>query len=214
MCGIVSEQILKDMMRGHLALRINDRIAAVPTAALDEIEEFDLYRLVRFLEKAGLLDQPTRKTVVQLIELRNDYAHATGTNPEADALRAIELFRPIVEATVSLLAELDPGPVQYGRACDRVPNATGRFGHDVTSPVPAYPWLILSATSVPQWPSVFVPSHGKRGLRIPDGQLSTVRSLYASVKRSGLSCISICTTDRTRASPRRVSASARPKAAR
>jgi hypothetical protein len=44
---------------------------------------------VRFVEKAGLIDQPTRKRVVQLLELRNDYAHASGKNPEADALRAL-----------------------------------------------------------------------------------------------------------------------------
>ena len=63
--------------------------------------------IVRFLGKAELLNVDAAKAALKLGEMRNQYAHARGQNPEDDAIKAIKLLHVLTEATVSVFKEFE-----------------------------------------------------------------------------------------------------------
>lgn len=134
MCGIASERIVKDLASEGLAVRKDDEAVELPEEAVPELDRFELSALARVLTKAGLLTADARKAVLALAELRNRYAHGSGTKPHEDALKAIGLLHDVVNRTVSLFA----GHRRFGSAThmDKLPGATGSFGFEPTNPIP------------------------------------------------------------------------------
>ena len=63
--------------------------------------------IVRFLGKAELLNVDAAKAALKLGEMRNQYAHARGQNPEDDAIKAIKLLHVLIEDTVSVFKEFE-----------------------------------------------------------------------------------------------------------
>lgn len=58
--------------------------------------------IAKFLAGAEVLKADAAKAAGDLVELRNQYAHARGKNPEADAVQAIKHLHALVEGTVSV----------------------------------------------------------------------------------------------------------------
>jgi hypothetical protein len=107
MCGIVGEKLVKDLVRGSVLVSLNGSVKRPGEEAFDQLEHVESSALVRFLNKAQLLSDEARKAAGDLAELRNRYAHARGTNPQADALKAIKLLHAILDGTVSVLRDYE-----------------------------------------------------------------------------------------------------------
>jgi hypothetical protein len=103
MCGIVGERLVKDMFRSSVLVRKTDSPEAPSDEALDQLERVEVYGIVNFLKAAKVLSESAARAAKKLGELRNDYAHARGKNPQKDALAAIQLLHTLVEDTVSIL---------------------------------------------------------------------------------------------------------------
>jgi hypothetical protein len=134
MCGIASERIVKDVFVAGLAVWRDETAVAVPDEAIPELDRFELNAIARFLTKAGLLGPDARKAVLDLAELRNRYAHASGAKPRDDALKAVGLLHDVVNRTVSLFA----GHERFGSRphVDTLPGGVGSFGFESTNPIP------------------------------------------------------------------------------
>jgi len=107
MCGIVGERLVKDVLRGSVLVQKEGRPQPPPEVALDRLERVEVNGIVRFLEKAELLDAKAAKAAADLIELRNKYAHARGKKPQGDALEAINFLHVLVEGTVSVFKDFE-----------------------------------------------------------------------------------------------------------
>jgi hypothetical protein len=108
MCGIVAERLLKDLLRTSILIRRDDHIPTLPSEeAFDQLERVEMSGIVNFLNKAGLLQDKEKKAANGLGELRNQYAHARGKNPHADATKAIKLLYVLVEGTVSVFKDFE-----------------------------------------------------------------------------------------------------------
>jgi len=105
-CGITCERILKDIAARSLRLMREGTAIALPEAAVEHLDWFEHSRMARLLAACELITADVRKAALDLGELRNRYAHGSGTSPEADALRAVRLLHTVVEGTVSLLSQL------------------------------------------------------------------------------------------------------------
>lgn len=105
MCGIVSERLVKDLVRASVLVSTTTGPVQPPPEAFDSLERVEVSGLVQFLNKAALLGDEATKAAKGLIEFRNAYAHARGKNPPAEALQAIKLLHTIVEATVSVFKD-------------------------------------------------------------------------------------------------------------
>lgn len=102
-CGIVGERLAKDMFRSCVLIQKTDSPETPPDEALDQLERVELYGIVNFLKAAKILSKDAARAAKKLGELRNDYAHARGKDPQKDALTAIQLLHTLVEDTVSIL---------------------------------------------------------------------------------------------------------------
>lgn len=80
-------------------------------AAFNQLEHVEVRGIVDFLNKAGLLSDDAAKSARKLGEIRNSYAHASGKNPQEDAIAAIKHLHAIVEDTVSIFKGFD---LQHG----------------------------------------------------------------------------------------------------
>jgi len=106
----------------------------VPEEAIPELDRFEQSAIARFLTKADLLVADARKAVLELAELRNRYAHGSGTKPHEDALKAVGLLHDVVNRTVSFFA----GQERFGSGpqADSLQGAVGSFGFEPTNPIP------------------------------------------------------------------------------
>ena len=107
MCGVVGERLVKDVLRVSVLVQKDGDPQRPPDVALDQLERVEVNGIVRFLEKAELLDVKAAKAAADLGELRNKYAHARGKKPQGDALEAIKLLHILVEGTVSVFKEFE-----------------------------------------------------------------------------------------------------------
>jgi hypothetical protein len=107
MCGIVGEKLVKDLVRGSVLVSLNGAARRPDEEAFDQLEHVEAGALVRFLNKARLLSDEAKKAAGDLAELRNQYAHARGRNPQGDALKAIQLLHAILDGTVSVLKDYE-----------------------------------------------------------------------------------------------------------
>ncbi len=107
MCGIVSERLIKDLLRHSVLVTGGGQTRQPTDEAFDQLERVDSSAIVRFVNKTGLLSDRARRAADNLIQLRNKYAHARGTSPQADALDAIKQLHDVVEGTVSLLRDYE-----------------------------------------------------------------------------------------------------------
>jgi hypothetical protein len=104
MCGIVGERLLKDMFRASILIQK----AAIPaSAALDQLERTGARAIAEFLSECGLLGDAAQQAAEKLQTLRNRYAHASGSNPQEDAISAIKFLHCIVEGTVSVFKDFE-----------------------------------------------------------------------------------------------------------
>ena len=106
----------------------------MPEEAIPELDRFEQSAIARFLTKADLLVADARKAVLELAELRNRYAHGSGTKPHEDALKAVGLLHDVVNRTVSFFA----GQERFGSGpqADSLQGAVGSFGFEPTNPIP------------------------------------------------------------------------------
>lgn len=102
MCGIVGERLVKDIFRASVLVERNGTTARPSAGALDQFERVEINGIVRFLKETELLSADAAKAADGLGQLRNQYAHARGKKPDADALEAIKLLHTLVEGTVSV----------------------------------------------------------------------------------------------------------------
>jgi hypothetical protein len=107
MCGIVGERLIKDAFRTSLLIGKAGSIVSPTDAALDQLERIDVSSIVRFLNEAELLGDEARKAAESLGQLRNQYAHARGKDPHADAVSAITKLHTLVEDTVSVFKDFE-----------------------------------------------------------------------------------------------------------
>jgi len=108
MSGIVSERLVKDLLRQTIMISKDEGHPVKPTdKALDQLERVDMGALVRFCKEAALFDHPTSDAVTTLYELRNKYAHGRGRDAARDSLKAIGLLHRLVEATVSIKSDFE-----------------------------------------------------------------------------------------------------------
>jgi hypothetical protein len=107
MCGIVGERLVKDAFRTSVLISKNGSSERPTEAAFDQLEHIEAIRFIEFLKKTGLLETGAADAAKKLGELRNNYAHARGKNPEADAANAIKLLHALVEGTVSVFKEFE-----------------------------------------------------------------------------------------------------------
>jgi hypothetical protein len=105
MCGIVSERIIKDMLRASIWVEKDGQAERPESEAFDELEHAEAYRLARFFLKANLLSKEAFKAAQDLGTLRNKYAHARGGEPQSDALDAIKLLHKVIDGTVSVFKD-------------------------------------------------------------------------------------------------------------
>jgi hypothetical protein len=109
-CGITCERVLKDVAARSLRLQQDGPATSLPEAALEHLDWFEHSRVARFLAACGLITPEVRKAALDLGELRNRYAHGSGTNAEVDAFKAVSHLHTIIEGTVSLFSDLLPSP--------------------------------------------------------------------------------------------------------
>lgn len=103
MCGIVAERIIKNIMRNNV-YTVDGNAAYKPSdKAFDQLERVDIRSITNFLAEAKLISADAKAAAINLGDLRNQYAHARGQNPEKDALKAITSLQKIVDETVSIL---------------------------------------------------------------------------------------------------------------
>jgi len=107
MCGIVGEHLVKDVLRAYVLVRKGISAQPPPEVAFDQLERIEVNGIVRFLKEADLLSDDATKAADSLGQLRNQYAHARGKNPQPDALNSIKLLHTLVEGTVSVLKDFD-----------------------------------------------------------------------------------------------------------
>jgi len=107
MCGIVGERLAKDILRASVLVEKDGTAQRPKETAFDQIERVDVSSIVRFLKEAELMTDAAAKAAKNLGELRNDYAHARGKNPEADAAKAIAWLHAVVEDTVSVFKHFE-----------------------------------------------------------------------------------------------------------
>jgi hypothetical protein len=107
MCGIVGERLLKDMLRSSVLIAKGGNATCPPDEAFDQLERVEVSGISRFLNKAALLEDGAQKVAQGLGELRNTYAHARGTDPHTDAIKAIKLLHTLVEGTVSVFRDFE-----------------------------------------------------------------------------------------------------------
>ncbi|HUT14375.1 MAG TPA: hypothetical protein VMY42_28070 [Thermoguttaceae bacterium] len=107
MCGIVVERIIKDILRHNLLVARNNEVGSPSHKAFDQIERVDVRSLINFVAESGLISNDVKAAAVKLGDLRNQYAHARGQSPDADALKAIEHLHTVVGGTVSVLKEFE-----------------------------------------------------------------------------------------------------------
>lgn len=102
MCGIVGERIIKDVIRAVVMVRRGDEAKTPSESAFTQLERIDSRSLIQFLRQTGTFTDKVKKAAIDLGDLRNNYAHARGKNPEADALTAIKLLHEIVDSTIAM----------------------------------------------------------------------------------------------------------------
>lgn len=102
MCGIVGERLVKDLLRTSVLIEKDGAIQRPGDVVFDQFERVDISSIVRFLKEAELLRPQASKSATDLIQLRNDYAHARGKEPVKDATKAIKWLHAVVEDTVSV----------------------------------------------------------------------------------------------------------------
>ncbi|HEY6346906.1 MAG TPA: hypothetical protein VIY49_35910 [Bryobacteraceae bacterium] len=107
MCGIVGERLVKDMLRASVLVHKAGNAIGPPSEAFDQLERVEVSGITGFLNKAALLDDGAKKAAQSLGELRNQYAHARGRDPHADAIKAIKLLHTLVEGTVSVFKDFE-----------------------------------------------------------------------------------------------------------
>jgi hypothetical protein len=105
MCGIVSERLIKDMLRASVLIVKDGKVERPESEAFNQLERVDISSLARFIQKTGLLSEEAYKAAKNLGELRNDYAHARGRQSQNDALKAIKYLHQVVEGTVSIFKD-------------------------------------------------------------------------------------------------------------
>jgi hypothetical protein len=105
MCGIVGERLIKDVLRGSLLIQKEGTAASPSEKAFDQFERVEVSGIVRFLKETEILSDDAAKAAKDLGELRNDYAHARGKDPQPDALKAIKMLHTLVEGTVSIFKD-------------------------------------------------------------------------------------------------------------
>jgi hypothetical protein len=115
MCGIVSERIIKDMLRASIWVKKDGKVEKPESEAFDELEHAEAYRLAKFFLKAGLLSKEAFKAAQDLGALRNKYAHARGGEPQSDALDAIKYLHKVIEDTVSIYKDHEIKDGQFVR---------------------------------------------------------------------------------------------------
>jgi hypothetical protein len=102
MCGIVGERLVKDLLRASLMVSKAGEVRRPSDSAFDQLERVDLSALSRSSGESGLLDADGVAASKQLLELRNQYAHARGRSAAIDALKSIRALHVLVDCTVSL----------------------------------------------------------------------------------------------------------------
>lgn len=103
MCGIVAERIIKNIMRNNV-YTVDENVVSKPSdKAFDQLERVDIRSITNFLAEAKLIELDVKTAAINLSDLRNQYVHARGQNPEKDALKAITHLQKIVDETVSIL---------------------------------------------------------------------------------------------------------------
>jgi len=107
MCGIVGERLVKDALRTTVFVQRSGSLEKPSDVAFDQLERVEVNGLIRFLGRVGLISNGAVKAVNDLLELRNQYAHARGKNPQPDALQAIKLLDSLVAETVSVFNEFE-----------------------------------------------------------------------------------------------------------
>jgi hypothetical protein len=105
MCGIVSERIIKDLLRASIWIEKDGKAEKPGSEAFEELEHAEVYRLAKFFLKNGLLSKEAFRAAQELGQIRNKYAHARGGQPQDDALKAIKLLHQVVEGTVSIFKD-------------------------------------------------------------------------------------------------------------
>lgn len=105
MCGIVGEKLIKDLLRGSILVSTDGAAKRPADEAFDQFERVNVSAIVRFLNKAQLLSDEAKKAAEALVGLRNQYAHARGKNPQADALESMKELHILLEGTVSVLKD-------------------------------------------------------------------------------------------------------------
>lgn len=104
MCGISAERITKDILSKVIAIKKTAEDTITPSIkAFEQLELVDLSSLIRFLFESEVISQKALKSVKNLIELRNQYAHARGKSPQKDALTAITELHSYIDETLSVL---------------------------------------------------------------------------------------------------------------
>jgi len=122
MCGIVGERLIKDVLRNSVLIEKDGKNQHPSDAAFDQLEHVEVYGIVNFLDKAGLLGNDAVTAARKLGDLRNAYSHARGKDPEKDALDAIIFLHKIVDDTVSIFKGFD---LQHGVMMIRNPHLQG-----------------------------------------------------------------------------------------
>ena len=85
MCGIVGERLSKDLLRASVLIQ-KSGVPTIPTAkAFDQFERVEISGIVRFLKEAEVLSGDAAKAATDLLQIRNDYAHARGKASKEDA---------------------------------------------------------------------------------------------------------------------------------
>ena len=126
MCGIVGERLAKDVLRVSIMVEKDGKTERPTQAAFDQLERIEVSGIVRFLKKAELLSSEAAKAADRLGQLRNDYAHARGKEPQMDALQAIKLLHALVEGTVSVFKDFEIKDGAFARKTSPAKN-----GHEV-----------------------------------------------------------------------------------
>jgi hypothetical protein len=107
MCGITAERITKDVLRAAVLVQQEGQVSTPPPVAFDQLERVEVSGLVRFLQHSGLVSKEVAEAAWQLLQLRNQYAHARGPAPAADAEKALAYLQTIVDGTVSIADRLE-----------------------------------------------------------------------------------------------------------
>lgn len=107
MCGIVGERLVKDLLRASIFVSVGGDVKRPTDGAFDQFERVDVSTIVRFLNKTSLLSDDAKKAAEGLGELRNQYAHARGRNPQDDALESIQKLHTLIDGTVSVLKDFE-----------------------------------------------------------------------------------------------------------